>query len=258
MKLTKIIEKCNLAALRGNEEAEVTSITSDSRSVQPGSLFIAVEGICTDGHAYISKAIEKGATVVVYDKAMIEEYFSRVTYIQVENSAKALAEIAAAWYDYPSTKLKLVGITGTNGKTTIATLLYNTVKKLGFAAGLLSTVCNYVNDEAYPTSLTTLDAISLNRYLRKMVDAGCEYAFMEVSSHAIHQHRTHFLQFVGGVFTNLTQDHLDYHKNMLDYLNVKKQFFDNLPKSAFALTNVDDKNGKVMLQNCKASQHTYS
>ena len=258
MELNQLLQNTKIISVHGDRDIDVKEICSDSRRVEPGFLFVAVAGICTDGHDYISKAIEKGATVVVYDKAMIEEYFSRVTYIQVEDSAKALAEIAAAWYDYPSTELQLVGITGTNGKTTVATLLYNTVRKLGFAAGLLSTVCNYVNDEAYPTSLTTLDAISLNRYLRKMVDAGCEYAFMEVSSHAIHQQRTHFLEFVGGVFTNLTQDHLDYHKNMLDYLNVKKQFFDNLPKSAFALTNVDDKNGRVMLQNTKASQYTYS
>ena len=258
MELNQLLQNTKIISVHGDRDIDVKEICSDSRQVEPGFLFVAVAGICTDGHDYISKAIEKGATVVVYDKTMIEEYFSRVTYIQVEDGAKALAEIAAAWYDYPSTQLKLVGITGTNGKTTVATLLYNTVRRLGFAAGLLSTVCNYVNDESYPTTLTTLDAISLNKYLRKMVDAGCEYAFMEVSSHAIHQHRTHFLEFVGGVFTNLTQDHLDYHKNMLDYLNVKKQFFDNLPKSAFALTNVDDKNGKVMLQNTKASQYTYS
>lgn len=258
MELNQLLLNTKIISVHGDRDIDVKEICSDSRRVEPGFLFVAVAGICTDGHDYISKAIEKGATVVVYDKAMIEEYFSRVTYIQVEDSAKALAEIAAAWYDYPSKQLQLVGITGTNGKTTVATLLYNTVRKLGFAAGLLSTVCNYVNDEAYPTTLTTLDAISLNKYLRKMVDAGCEYAFMEVSSHAIHQQRTHFLEFVGGVFTNLTQDHLDYHKNMLDYLNVKKQFFDNLPKSAFALTNVDDKNGRVMLQNTKASQYTYS
>ena len=258
MELNQLLRNTKIISVHGDRDIDVKEICSDSRQVEPGFLFVAVAGICTDGHDYISKAIEKGATVVVYDKTMIEEYFSRVTYIQVEDSAKALAEIAAAWYDYPSTQLKLVGITGTNGKTTVATLLYNTVRRLGFAAGLLSTVCNYVNDESYPTTLTTLDAISLNRYLRKMVDAGCEYAFMEVSSHAIHQHRTHFLEFVGGVFTNLTQDHLDYHKNMLDYLNVKKQFFDNLPKTAFALTNVDDKNGKVMLQNTKATQYTYT
>lgn len=258
MKLNQLLRNTKIISVHGDRNIDVKNICSDSRKVNPGFLFVAVAGICTDGHDYIPKAIEQGATVVVYDKPMIEEYFSRVTYIQVENSAKALAEIAAAWYDNPSEKLKLVGITGTNGKTTIATLLYDTVRKLGHSAGLLSTVCNYVNDEAYPTSLTTLDAISLNQLMSKMVDAGCEYAFMEVSSHAIHQHRTHFLRFIGGVYTNLSQDHLDYHKNMLEYLNVKKQFFDNLPANAFALTNSDDKNGMVMLQNTKASKHTYS
>ncbi|MDD4606620.1 MAG: UDP-N-acetylmuramoyl-L-alanyl-D-glutamate--2,6-diaminopimelate ligase [Dysgonamonadaceae bacterium] len=258
MKLNQLLRNTKIISVHGDRNIDVKNICSDSRKVNPGFLFVAVAGICTDGHDYIPKAIEQGATVVVYDKPMIEEYFSRVTYIQVKNSAKALAEIAAAWFDNPSAKLKLVGITGTNGKTTIATLLYNTVRKLGHSAGLLSTVCNYVNDEAYPTSLTTLDAISLNQLMSKMVDAGCEYAFMEVSSHAIHQHRTHFLRFIGGVYTNLSQDHLDYHKNMLEYLNVKKQFFDNLPANAFALTNSDDKNGMVMLQNTKASKHTYS
>ncbi|MDD2475627.1 MAG: Mur ligase family protein, partial [Dysgonamonadaceae bacterium] len=236
MKLNDLLQSTKIISIHGDRNINVKNICSDSRQIKSGYLFVAVAGICTDGHDYISKAIEQGAIVVVYDKTVIEEYFSRVTYIQVENSAKALAEIAAAWYGNPSTKLKLIGITGTNGKTTIVTLLYNLVRKLGYSAGLLSTVCNYVNDEAHPTSLTTLDTISLNRLLRKMVDADCEYAFMEVSSHAIHQHRVHFLHFVGGVYTNLTQDHLDYHKNMLDYLNVKKLFFDNLPKSAFALT----------------------
>ncbi len=258
MKLDKLLQNTKVVSKHGDMNIHVKDICSDSRKVESGFLFVAVAGICTDGHDYISKAIEQGATVVVYDKVMIEEYFQRVTYIQVENSAKALAEIAATWYGNPSSKLKLIGVTGTNGKTTIATLLYDTVRKLGYPAGLFSTVCNYVNDEAFPTSLTTLDTLSLNQLMRKMVDAGCEYAFMEVSSHAIHQHRVHFLQFDGGVFTNLSQDHLDYHKNMLDYLNVKKQFFDNLPKSAFALTNIDDKNGKVMLQNTQATQYTYS
>ncbi|NLC49313.1 MAG: UDP-N-acetylmuramoyl-L-alanyl-D-glutamate--2,6-diaminopimelate ligase [Bacteroidales bacterium] len=258
MELNKLLQNTKVISVHGERDITVKEICSDSRGVEAGFLFVAVAGICTDGHDYISKAIELGATAVVYDKPMIEEYFQRVTYIQVENSAKALAEIAATWYDNPSTKLKLVGVTGTNGKTTIATLLYNTVRKLGYSAGLFSTVCNYVNDEAHPTTLTTLDTLSLNRLLSKMVDAGCEFAFMEVSSHAIHQHRVHFLHFVGGVFSNLSQDHLDYHKNMLDYLNVKKQFFDNLPNTAFALTNIDDKNGKVMLQNTKATQYTYS
>lgn len=258
MRLNKLLQNTKVISAHGDMNISVKGLCSDSRKVESEFLFVAVAGICTDGHDYISKAIEQGATVVVYDKAMIEEYFQRVTYIQVENSAKALAEVASGWYDNPSSKLKLVGVTGTNGKTTIATLLYNVVRKLGYSAGLFSTVCNYVNDEAYPTSLTTLDTISLNQLMRKMVDAGCEYAFMEVSSHAIHQHRVHFLEFVGGVFSNLSQDHLDYHKNMLDYLNVKKLFFDKLPKNAFALTNIDDKNGRVMLQNTKASQYTYS
>lgn len=258
MILNKLIEACDVVAMRGNDEAEVTSITSDSRLVTPGSLFIAVEGIFTDGHAYIGKAIEQGAIVVVYDKPMIEEYFGRVTYIQVKESDVALAQIASAWYGNPSSQLKLVGVTGTNGKTTIATLLYDTFRHHGYPSGLLSTVANYVDGERYPTTHTTLDPIALNDYLRKMVDAGCEYAFMEVSSHAIHQKRVHGLRFAGGIFTNLTQDHLDYHKNMLEYRNVKKAFFDDLPVDAFALTNIDDKNGTVMLQNTKAAQYTYS
>jgi UDP-N-acetylmuramoyl-L-alanyl-D-glutamate--2,6-diaminopimelate ligase len=189
---------------------------------------------------------------------MIEEYFSKVTYVQVEDSAEALASIASEWYDNPSRKLKLVGVTGTNGKTTIATLLYNLFRHMGYPAGLLSTVANYVNDEKYATTHTTLDPISLNALLSEMVEAGCEHAFMEVSSHAIHQKRTHGLHFVGGVYTNLTQDHLDYHKNMLEYRDVKKSFFDHLPPGAFALVNSDDRNGAIMLQNTKASKKTYS
>jgi len=258
MKLQKLIEKCRVIAIRGNEEVEVTGITSDSRTVTQGSLFIAVEGICTDGHAYIGKAIEQEAAVVVYDKRMIEEYFSRVTYVQVEDSTLALALIASQWFGNPSEELQLVGVTGTNGKTTIATLLYKTFRSLGYPAGLLSTVANFVNDEHYATTHTTVDPITLNGYLRMMVDAGCGHAFMEVSSHAIHQKRIHGLRFAGGIFTNLTQDHLDYHKNMLEYRNVKKSFFDNLPSDAFALTNADDKNGGVMLQNCKAKKFSYS
>lgn len=258
MKLQELIEKCRVVAFRGNEEVEVTGITSDSRTVTQGSLFIAVEGICTDGHAYIGKAIEQEAAVVVYDKPMIEEYFSRVTYVQVEDSTQALALIAAQWFGNPSEELQLVGVTGTNGKTTIATLLYKAFRNLGYPAGLLSTVANFVNDERYATTHTTVDPITLNAYLRMMVDAGCGHAFMEVSSHAIHQKRIHGLRFAGGIFTNLTQDHLDYHKNMLEYRNVKKSFFDNLPSDAFALTNADDKNGGVMLQNCKARKFSYS
>ena len=258
MNLSRLIAKCNVISIKGDAEVEVKSITSDSRQVQPGALFIAVEGICTDGHSYIGKAIEQEAAVVVYDKPVIEEYFSRVTYVQVENSAIALALIASEWYGNPSERLQLVGVTGTNGKTTVASLLYGMFRHLGFRAGLLSTVCNYVNDEKYPTTHTTLDPITLNSFLRKMVDAGCTHAFMEVSSHAIHQKRVHGLHFAGGIFTNLTQDHLDYHKNMLEYRNVKKSFFDSLPSEAFALTNIDDKNGQVMVQNTKAKIYTYS
>ncbi|MEA4950556.1 MAG: UDP-N-acetylmuramoyl-L-alanyl-D-glutamate--2,6-diaminopimelate ligase [Petrimonas sp.] len=258
MKLSQLTERCKIVAIHGEENVEVESITSDSRQVQKGSLFIAVEGINTDGHDYIAKAIEQDVLVVVYDKPMFEEYFSRVTYVQVENSAVALAQIASVWYGNPSEQLKLVGVTGTNGKTTVATLLYRMFRTLGYGAGLLSTVTNCVNDDSYPTTHTTLDPITLNSLLRKMVDAGCEYAFMEVSSHAIHQKRVYGLHFEGGIFTNLTQDHLDYHKNMLEYRNVKKAFFDALPETAFALTNSDDKNGGVMLQNTKAKRYTYS
>ena len=258
MKLSKLLEKCKVISIKGDEDVEVSSITSDSRTVDKGSLFIAVEGIFTDGHSYIGKAIEQDVAVVVYDKPLIDEYFSRVTYVLVENSADALAQIASEWYGNPSSELKLVGVTGTNGKTTIATLLYNMFRMLGYPAGLISTVGNYVDGEFFATTHTTPDSITINSYLRKMVDAGCEYAFMEVSSHAIHQKRVGCLTFVGGVFTNLTQDHLDYHKNMLDYRDVKKSFFDNLPSDSFALTNSDDRNGAVMLQNTKARKYSYS
>ena len=258
MKLEKLIDKCKVLNIHGNKDVDVEHLTSDSREVQTGSLFIAVEGINTDGHDYIAKAIEQDVLVVIYDKPIFEEYFSRVTYVQVENTSVALAQIASEWYDNPSQKLKLVGVTGTNGKTTIATLLYEMFRKLGYATGLLSTVANFVNEERFPTTHTTLDPISINSLLSKMVDAQCEYAFMEVSSHAIHQKRTYGLNFVGGIFTNLSQDHLDYHKNMLEYRDVKKMFFDSLPKTAFALTNLDDKNGEFMLQNTVAEKRTYS
>jgi UDP-N-acetylmuramoyl-L-alanyl-D-glutamate--2,6-diaminopimelate ligase len=258
MQLRELISNLKIIQTRGNLDIEITNITSDSRTVQHGSLFVAVEGIRTDGHAYIGKAIEQHAAVVVYDKPMMDEYFSRTTYIQVENSSVALAEIAVKWFGNPSEQLKLVGVTGTNGKTTIATLLYKTFRTLGYPAGLLSTVANYVNDEEFPTTHTTLEPIQLNALLRKMVDSGCEYAFMEVSSHAIHQNRIHGLKFSGAIFSNLTQDHLDYHGDMLTYRNVKKELFDGLPADAFAITNIDDKNGNVMLQNCNATKYTYS
>jgi UDP-N-acetylmuramoyl-L-alanyl-D-glutamate--2,6-diaminopimelate ligase len=258
MQLSKLIEKCEVVSIHGNTDIEVEGIVSDSRQVKSNFLFLAEEGIFTDGHAYIGKAIEEGASVIVYDKPMIEEYFSKVTYVQVKNSSVALGLIASQWFENPSQHLKLIGVTGTNGKTTTATLLHHLFRYMGYNAGLLSTISNYVNDEQYPTTHTTLDPISLNSYMRKMVDAGCEHAFMEVSSHAIHQKRIYGLQFAGGIFTNLTQDHLDYHKNMIEYRNVKKSFFDELPAEAFALTNNDDKNGAIMLQNTKASKYTYS
>jgi UDP-N-acetylmuramoyl-L-alanyl-D-glutamate--2,6-diaminopimelate ligase len=258
MKLNKLLRNCEVVSIKGDENVDVLSISSDSRTVEKGSLFIAVEGIFTDGHSYLGKAIEQDAAVVVYDKPLIDEYFSRVTYVQVKNSAFALAQIASEWYDNPSNELKLVGVTGTNGKTTIATLLYNMFRNLGFPAGLISTVGNYVDGEFYATSHTTPDPITINGFLRKMVDAGCEYAFMEVSSHAIHQKRVGCLKFAGGIFTNLTQDHLDYHKNMLEYRDVKKSFFDSLPTDSFVLTNSDDRNGAVMIQNSQAKKYSYS
>lgn len=258
MKLEELLGHIKVVSVHGNLDLEVDNITSDSREVKKGSLFVAIEGISTDGHDYIGKAIEQDAIVVVYDKPMFEEYFSRVTYVQVEDSSVALAQIAAAWYGNPSEEVKLIGVTGTNGKTTVATLLYELFRKLGYGVGLLSTVANYINEEKYATTHTTLDPITLNSYLRKMIDAGCEYVFMEVSSHAIHQNRTYGLHFAGGIYTNLSQDHLDYHKNMLEYRNVKKAFFDNLSETAFALVNIDDKNGQVMLQNTRADKKTYS
>ena len=257
-RLEELIDRCSVVEVRGDKAKRIESITSDSRSVKKGSLFIAVEGILTDGHSYIGKAIEQGATAVLYDKPIIDEYFSRITYVRVEDSAVALAEIASEWYGDPSVELKLVGITGTNGKTTIAVLTYQLFRQLGYSVGLLSTIGNYIDEQYYPATHTTPDPISINGYLRKMVDSGCQYAFMEVSSHAIDQKRINDLRYVGGVFTNLTQDHLDYHTDMLEYLNVKKTFFDNLPVEAFALTNIDDKNGQVMLQNVKAKRYSYS
>lgn len=247
----------DVVEISGHKDVDVTGIASDSRKVTPGSLFIASRGVQTDGHQFISKAIESGAKVIVFDED-IDRTDVSVTYVRLKDATDAIGKIASAWYQNPSAKLQLVGVTGTNGKTTTATLLYNLFRQLGYATGLLSTVCNYVNDHEYPATHTTPDPISLNEFLAKMVDAGCEYAFMEVSSHAIHQKRISGLQFKGGIFSNLTQDHLDYHHTMQEYLRAKKVFFDNLPSTAFALTNADDKNGLVMLQNTKAKKYTYS
>ena len=254
--LREILESVKTSSVNGNLDVEICGITSDSRKVAPGMLFVAVRGVNVDGHNYISAAISAGATAIVAED--YREDCEGVTYVSVENSAVALGFIASAWYDNPSQKIKLVGVTGTNGKTTIATLIYEMARLMGYKAGLLSTVVNYVDTEAVASTHTTPDPIELNELLHRMVEAGCEYAAMEVSSHAAHQHRIAGLHFVGGIFTNLTRDHLDYHKTVEAYLNAKKSFFDGLGKDAFALTNLDDKVGLVMLQNTAASKHTYS
>lgn len=254
--LREILESVKTSSVHGNLDVEICGITSDSRKVAPGMLFVAVRGVNVDGHNYISAAISAGAAAIVAED--YREDCEGVTYVSVENSAVALGFIASAWYDNPSQKIKLVGVTGTNGKTTIATLIYEMARLMGYKAGLLSTVVNYVDTEAVASTHTTPDPIELNELLHRMVEAGCEYAAMEVSSHAAHQHRIAGLHFVGGIFTNLTRDHLDYHKTVEAYLNAKKSFFDGLGKDAFALTNLDDKVGLVMLQNTAASKHTYS
>lgn len=235
----------------------VTNLISDSRLAADGVMFVAIKGTVNDAHKYIDSVIADGAKVIVCEDLPLETV-AGVVYIQVANSAIALGELASAWYDYPSQKLKLVGVTGTNGKTTIATLLYDLVRLLGYKAGLLSTVCNYVDSRAVPTSQTTPDALTINKLLSEMVFSGCDYAFMEVSSHAVDQHRIAGLNFGGGLFTNLTRDHMDYHKTVDNYLKAKKGFFDGLGKSAFAVVNIDDKAGMVMLQNCEAKGYKYS
>ena len=239
------------------EEVDILGINIDSRLVKQGDVFIAVRGTQTDGHQYIAAAEEKGAVAIVCEKTP-DKLSPNVAYITFPNVQSVMGKLATTFYGNPSQKLKLVGVTGTNGKTTIATLLYELFRKMGHRCGLLSTVCNYIDGEAYPSTHTTPDAISLNRLLAQMVEAGCEYAFMEVSSHALAQERTGGLEFTGGIFTNLTRDHMDYHENMENYLKAKKSFFDNLPRNAFAITNLDDKNGTVMVQNCRGDIKNYS
>jgi UDP-N-acetylmuramoyl-L-alanyl-D-glutamate--2,6-diaminopimelate ligase len=255
--LRDILYKANLVEVSGSTDVQVTSLEADSRRVTAGSLFVAVKGLTTDGHLYINKAIAGGAVAVVCE-TMPETLLQTITYIRVQDSARALGIMASNFFDHPSRKLTLVGITGTNGKTTIATLLHELFGKLGHKAGLLSTVRNLIGDQEIPSIFTTPDPVSLNSLLNDMVLAGCRYAFMEVSSHAVVQHRIEGLYFTGGVFTNLTHDHLDYHKTFRDYLQAKKTFFDSLDSSAFALTNLDDKNGWVMLQNTRAAKKSYS
>ncbi len=257
MKLKEIISELEILHISGTTEQEISGITFDSRSVGPGSVFVAIRGAGADGHDYIGQALASGASAVISEEKPMPGY-PGVTWISVAQSRISLALMASAYYGHPSRDLHMVGITGTNGKTTIATLLHRIHTSLGFRAGLLSTIQVLVGEESHPATHTTPDPVQINRYLRKMVDTGCGYCFMEVSSHAIHQGRIAGLDFNGGVFTNLTRDHLDYHKDFMEYLEVKKRFFDNLPSGAFALVNGDDKHGKVMLQNCKASPHTFS
>ena len=257
MILTELLRDVNPINIVGNKEKEITGVNIDSRRIDKGHLFIAIKGTQVDGHNYIDKAIAQGAVAIICEKIPLNTD-DKITYIQVESTESIVGNIATIFYGEPSKKLKLVGVTGTNGKTTIATLLYNMFRTFGFKCGLLSTVCNYIEGEAIPTNHTTPDPIELNALLGQMVSAGCEYAFMECSSHAIAQKRIGGLIFAGGIFTNLTRDHLDYHKTFENYRDAKKAFFDSLPKTAFAITNADDKNGMVMVQNCKASIKTYS
>ena len=255
--LSDLIKSIKTLNITGDTNIAVTGVNIDSRKVEPGNLFVAMKGTQADGHKFIPKAIEKGATSVLCED-MPEELKPGVTYVQVASTEETVGKVATMFYGDPSNKLILVGVTGTNGKTTIATLLYNMFRKFGYKVGLLSTVCNYIDGEAIPADHTTPDPIELNELLAKMVDAGCQYAFMECSSHAIHQHRIGGLKYAGGIFTNLTRDHLDYHKTFENYRNAKKMFFDGLPKDAFAITNADDKNGMIMVQNTKATVKTYS
>ena len=257
MVLKELIKNIRTLNITGSTEKEIIGVNIDSRRIETGHLFVAMKGTQTDGHAYIGKAITQGAAAILCED-MPESTVDGVTYIQVESTEDVVGEVATTFYGDPSRHLKLVGVTGTNGKTTIATLLYNMFRKLGYKCGLLSTVCNYIEDEQIPADHTTPDPIALNQLLSRMVQAGCQYAFMECSSHAIAQKRIGGLKFAGGIFTNLTRDHLDYHKTFENYRDAKKAFFDGLPKGAFAITNADDKNGMVMVQNTKATVKTYS
>lgn len=257
MRLSQLIININHLGITGETNKDVKGVNIDSRKVGQDHLFIAVRGTQADGHNFISKAIEAGASVIVCEE-LPADINPEVTYIKVENSESVVGHIATAFYGNPTLRMQLVGVTGTNGKTTIATVLYNMFRKMGYKAGLISTVVNYIDGLAVPTEHTTPDPITLNELLGRMADAGCEYAFMEVSSHSVVQNRIGGLKFAGGIFTNITRDHLDYHKTFENYLKAKKQFFDNLPEDAFAITNADDKNGMIMVQNTKARIKTYS
>ena len=262
MKLKELLKYVTPITIIGDSDIDITGVNIDSRKIESGHLFVAIRGTQTDGHRFIPKAKELGAAAVLCEtlpEGVNEETVdSSITYVQVASTEDAVGPVATVFYGEPSKKLRLVGVTGTNGKTTIATLLYNMFRKFGHKCGLLSTVCNYIEDEAVAADHTTPDPIELNKLLARMVEAGCEYAFMECSSHAIAQKRIGGLVFAGGLFTNLTRDHLDYHKTFENYRDAKKAFFDGLNKEAFAITNADDKNGSVMVQNCKAKIKTYS
>lgn len=255
--LTHLLEAVTTVKVIGPTDRIITSLTDDSRKVSEGAMFVAVRGVTVDGHSFIPSLADRHPAAIVVEN-IPEILFDGVTYIQVANSAIALGQLASQWYDNPSRQLKLIGVTGTNGKTTTATLIYEMARLGGHKAGLLSTVCNYIDTKAVPAKQTTPDPLTINQLLHEMIEEGCEYAAMEVSSHAADQHRIAGLTFAGGVFTNLTRDHLDYHKTFDAYLAAKKSFFDNLPVEAFAITNIDDKVGEVMLQNTRARKLSYS
>ncbi|MBC7949506.1 MAG: UDP-N-acetylmuramoyl-L-alanyl-D-glutamate--2,6-diaminopimelate ligase [Chitinophagaceae bacterium] len=257
MLLSEVLYKVNLRSVKGSTDISVKNIQVDSRKVVEGTVFVAAKGTVTDGHQFIDKAIESGATAIVYEVTP-PSLREGVVYVQVENSAAAAGYMAHNFFGRPSEEMKVVGVTGTNGKTTIATLLYKLFASLGYKCGLLSTVENHIGDKVVPATHTTPDAVNLNALLRQMADEGCSHVFMESSSHAIQQHRITGLQFTGGLFSNITHDHLDYHKTFDEYIRVKKAFFDALPSSAFAISNVDDKRGAVMLQNTNAKKYFYS
>lgn len=256
-RISDLIRNIEVVSVMGEENPVIDRIEFDSRKVEPGTLFVAVKGTKSDGHDFIGRAVESGASAVIC-KVLPAKTDKKICWIKTNDSAKALGIVASEFFGNPSSSLKLTGVTGTNGKTTIATLLYRMFTRLGYKCGLFSTVCNYIVITELPATHTTPDPIELNRSLAAMVEKGCDFAFMEVSSHAVDQKRIAGLKFAGGIFTNLTHDHLDYHKTFSNYLNAKKSFFDSLPSDAFALANADDKNGKVMLQNCNARKYTFS
>lgn len=255
--LKDILYKVTLNAVVGNTSVRIRNIDFNSKNIAENDVFVAIKGSVADGHEYINAAINQGAVAVICE-TLPDELINGITYVEVDSSSKALAIVASNYYEEPSANLKLVGVTGTNGKTTIATLLYQLFKNAGYKVGLLSTVKILVDTKEYKATHTTPDSLTINKYLKEMNEAGVEFCFMEVSSHGIHQHRTEGLHFEGGIFTNLTHDHLDYHNTYAEYRDVKKSFFDALPPAAFALVNIDDKNGLVMLQNTKARKYTYA